>query len=1152
MRTLAIVVAAIVVLLIGAVVALPYLVDVNDYKSEITLRVAEATGRQLEVGGDIRFKLLPTPRLAVAELAIANPPGSAVPDLARVKSLDVEVALWPLLTGEILVRRIVLIEPVVELIRAADGTVNWRDQRDDGGEAAAGPPAGGLDTVRLDQMMIEDATIIYRDHLAGIAERLDGLDAELSAASLDGPYRVVAFADWRELPLALSAELGDFGGGRAAPARLAVETRDGDARLELIGVLSAAEPARRLTGRAKLEGNRFAALAAALARAYGASWTIQGAEGTGFEATAELAASAGALTLDKLALRVGETALGGDLQLAFGPRPNLNIRLSASRLDLAPWLADGTDGAAAATSPVERGGGGFVLPAGLTGAIELEAAAVTWPGGVARRARVAAQMADGAVVVSRATALLAGGSTVALSGRLVTPGGRPRFEGRLEAGSNNMRAMLDRLGVDTKAVSVDRLRKFHLVAGFRVTDEVVQVHEVDLRLDTSRITGAAAYALRRRPSFSIDLAVDRANLDAYIAKPPAEAAALDDRPLLVRLGEFDSNAKLRVGRLVYQGQTAEDVEFDLALFDGTLTIRRARLGRVAGAAATLTGSVADLRGTPRFDLAARLAAADFTGLLRRFDVVLPPTAAGLAGDVKLDITGLAADATVALAADLGDAALDVRGRVRDALDVPRVDLEISGRHQSLAVLAGRLDLPVAPLDGADGPLRVEAKLNGTAEALKFAIRLGMAGAAVVVDGSGGLAAEELAYRLDLLVKHDNAVALARGLGIDFQPAADPVGDFLLTAGVEGRALAAEIPEVELRVGPAAIRGGFDVDFAGPRPMLTARLTANEIAADLFLPAATAGLAAPDAPDRPRWSEAPFALDYLQAVDADVELNATAFTMRGYRLAEPRMTFTLEDGRLTLEQLAGRLFGGDVALTGTVDTAPVPTLEIRAGLTEADWRAALTAVAGIDRLSGRFDLGGNFTAQGHNQREMVESLNGEARVAVREGAIAGIDLPGLNAGLGGAGDAAELIAATLSGGQTALHAASGTWPIRSGVVTVADSVARLDGGAATLSGRIELPAWRMNLSAALQPTEPPGVPAFGIDFAGPIDDPARRLRTRELEAFITRRAEARQAEQRRAAEAEAKIEPPAVAEDMLKDLDQDAAEGLLDALSRRRN
>src|SRR5690606_19926193 len=75
LKIVGIAVGAVVLLLVAAVVAIGYLVDPNDYKDDITRAVANATGRDVTIEGDLELKLFPTVRIAVGAAQISNAQG---------------------------------------------------------------------------------------------------------------------------------------------------------------------------------------------------------------------------------------------------------------------------------------------------------------------------------------------------------------------------------------------------------------------------------------------------------------------------------------------------------------------------------------------------------------------------------------------------------------------------------------------------------------------------------------------------------------------------------------------------------------------------------------------------------------------------------------------------------------------------------------------------------------------------------------------------------------------------------------------------------------------------------------------------------------------------------------------------------------------
>ena len=101
MKKLLIGLAGLLVVLVVAVLVVPGLIDWNGYKPQIRDQVREATGRDLEIGGDISLGILPAPALTVENVRFANAEGLEPPHMATLERLEVRVAFGPLLSGQI-------------------------------------------------------------------------------------------------------------------------------------------------------------------------------------------------------------------------------------------------------------------------------------------------------------------------------------------------------------------------------------------------------------------------------------------------------------------------------------------------------------------------------------------------------------------------------------------------------------------------------------------------------------------------------------------------------------------------------------------------------------------------------------------------------------------------------------------------------------------------------------------------------------------------------------------------------------------------------------------------------------------------------------------------------------------------------------------
>lgn len=179
---------ALVVLLAAIVVIAPGLAPVDAYKTRIETAASKALGREVTIGDDLRFKLVPQTAFHVADLEIANAEGFEAPYLARVKEADIGVRLIPLFSKSVEIDRFVLTEPDINLERAADGSINWNIAVDKSEEAPEKAGAGdGVRELRLGDVRIVDGKAAYVDAAAGKTYRAEDIDLVVRLTSLDEP-----------------------------------------------------------------------------------------------------------------------------------------------------------------------------------------------------------------------------------------------------------------------------------------------------------------------------------------------------------------------------------------------------------------------------------------------------------------------------------------------------------------------------------------------------------------------------------------------------------------------------------------------------------------------------------------------------------------------------------------------------------------------------------------------------------------------------------------------------------------------------------------------------------------------------------------------------------------------------------------------------
>ena len=1148
MKKLLIGLAVALVSVLAAALIVPGFIDWNRYKPEIASASRDITGREVTIDGSISFAVLPAPALSVDQVRLANLPGANSVDMLSLKSLEIRVAFLPLLRGEVQVERIVLVEPEIELEILADGQRNWDFAEAEpvvleSDDAAVGASAVGLANVRLDSFVIEGGRITYRDSAAGQVETIDDLNASVTAQSLRGPIDADGDFEYRGLPLAFRLSVGQMAEGRPLPVNLALRLADSGADASFSGTLKTYRPEQQLSGRFSLSGNDLAALMADLSRLGDGTPAADriAALAKPFKVEAAVAVSQDEVSIDEVELQLGpdgaQLNATGSATATRAEPAEIDIKLAVTRVDLDALLAEaagpangnqnagGGAGVGNQTPAAAPNGDEFSLPLGLTAKVDLSVGALTYNEAAVRQIRIAAELVDGALALTWATAQLPGSSDISVNGTLTAVEGRPRFEGKVKAASSNLRVLLPWLGVDDSAVPPGRLTKIVLSGNLAATDKVVQVYGLDMALDTARVTGGLAYALRARPSFSIDLSVDRFNVDAYVpASPPADSGdegqegglqgAIAWLKSLPEIEGFDTNFKVHVGRLTYNSTGMDDVDLDASLVGGVLTVRNFSAADIAGTSFALNGTGTNFSSSPAIKADLNLESDNLAVLERLLDFELPVAAASLgAAKVVATIEGgledqLAVDADITLGGTTARAA----GRVSELGASPRLNFTIDAASDGLATVIRQFDLDLAsPRPGSDRPVALKGTINGTSGSLDVNVALDVAGGRLTVAGNIAPTAVAPKYDLTIGVDHASLVACVRALGYDYEPASNRLGALRIGAHVQRGPEGLAISNLSGNIGPTSIEGEVNIRLSGAKPKLTAKLEIGELATDFFLEKKTTGArqarAAGDAAAQYRWSRKPMNLDYLGELDADIEISARRIAYGAYEFVVPRLSVQLADGTLEISQLTGKLFGGDVDIRAELRSGDKPSLTLAIELRNGSVEKALRATADLGFATGTFDMTGNFSAAGVNQFAMVSALRGEARVTARDGIVKGIDLETLNEGLGEITDkwgVLRLIGNSLEGGETAYRTLSTRLVVRNGVARAEDTVFDIDGADASLSAVIDLPKWWIDAKVRFRLADHPDMPPLGKDIYGPLHDPDSTVLNEQFMAIIVER------------------------------------------------
>src|SRR6202165_4081710 len=125
--TAVIVVGIAAILLLAFIFVVPVLINVDRYRPQVISYLQEKTGKQVEVGG----LALPSCPLTIHidRIGVKNPPIFPSGYVIQVSRIDAELSVGALLHRQVLIKSLVLEDPVLNLTSDPDGPWNFENPK---------------------------------------------------------------------------------------------------------------------------------------------------------------------------------------------------------------------------------------------------------------------------------------------------------------------------------------------------------------------------------------------------------------------------------------------------------------------------------------------------------------------------------------------------------------------------------------------------------------------------------------------------------------------------------------------------------------------------------------------------------------------------------------------------------------------------------------------------------------------------------------------------------------------------------------------------------------------------------------------------------------------------------------------------------------
>ncbi|WP_171133243.1 MULTISPECIES: AsmA family protein [unclassified Ruegeria] len=241
-------------------------------------------------------------------------------------------------------------------------------------------------------------------------------------------------------------------------------------------------------------------------------------------------------------------------------------------------------------------------------------------------------------------------------------------------------------------------------------------------------------------------------------------------------------------------------------------------------------------------------------------------------------------------------------------------------------------------------------------------------------------------------------------------------------------------------------GEADIEISSP-PKVTAQINSGDLDLTKALASESTGSSGRNggggASASTGWSRAPIDASALALANGSVRLKANSIAVPDLTLGPSDLRLNLSNSRAVLKMQPATLFSG--TLNGQVVANNRNGLSVGGDLTATgiNLQEALSALGGIERLSGTASGRLKFLGVGQNENQIMRSLSGEGNINVGSGVISGFDLDRLM----GRGEG--------TGGTTVFNSLTASFTMKNGNLRNDDLLMQLDNFRADGSGRVGL-------------------------------------------------------------------------------------------------
>ena len=258
------------------------------------------------------------------------------------------------------------------------------------------------------------------------------------------------------------------------------------------------------------------------------------------------------------------------------------------------------------------------------------------------------------------------------------------------------------------------------------------------------------------------------------------------------------------------------------------------------------------------------------------------------------------------------------------------------------------------------------------------------------------------------------------------------------------------------------------------------------------------------PAHEHWSRNKIDLTALKSFDGRFKLTLKEFSRTDLKFKNTLAEGTLQDGVISFPTIQSSFFDGQLKALFSLNAQNTPQLSLKFNIIDASLKRLIQTPGVIKIIGGKVNADTDIETSGHSLFDWISNLDGSVGFNIRNGAVSGFDLKGVSLkikSLTSPTALVEMFTKLMNDGQTNFTRCVGSLAFHKGMGTFQELILDADGGKASGNGKINLPAYQLDVGGQIQLTDLPGLPPFKIRLYGPFDNPAKSIDTNGLMEYM---------------------------------------------------